>query len=183
MGSERISRRRYADYFERDQKALKEQYVVQCLLHALPPAVRPSITRLHARGDGRDPPDCEAIQRCGRRIAYEVTELVDQAAIQRNIHRHDPYDHAEWNRDKLLCLLSRRLRIKDRPRFLHGGPYHKYVLVVHTDEPRLDYRCLRRLLRGVHFGNMRLIDEAWLLVSYDKGWGCCPALPLRLSRC
>lgn len=70
----------------------------------------------------------------------------------------------EWEPQEFRAKLQSRLVDKDGKQ-LHYGPYHKYVVVVHTDEPLLPYEECNAMLAGRQFGPFREIDEAYLLFS------------------
>ena len=126
------------------------------------------------RGRGNDPPDCEARSNDGERIAIEVTELVDPAAIVA-FKRGNPYRWTDWSRESLREALQERLTTKDqRYSSLQGGPYGQYLLVVHTDEPMLSHTVARTLLDTVRFARPAHIDRAFLLISYDPRLQRCP---------
>jgi hypothetical protein len=130
------------------------------------------------RGRGNDPPDCEAQSLEGERIALEVTELVDPAAIVA-FKCGDLYSWAEWSQERLREALQDRLTTKDqRHASLQGGPYSQYILVIHTDEPMLSHSSASTLLHGVRFARPAHIDRAFLLISYDPGLQRCPYIEL-----
>ena len=130
------------------------------------------------RGRGNDPPDCEARSPNGDRIAIEVTELVDPAAIVAH-KRGDLYTWTSWSQASLRGALQERLSAKDqRYSELKGGPYAQYLLLVHTDEPMLSYDSARTLLDGVAFKRPAHIDRAFLLISYDPRLERCPYIEL-----
>lgn len=121
--------------------------------------------KIKARGRPNDPPDVEALDAQGRRVAVEVTELVDAQAIRaaRKGHPHWP----EWTsvgfRGRVQELLTRKAK---RKTFLRGGPYPGgYVVVIFTDEPELRSDFLRPNLIEPFEGHG--VDRAFLLVSYE----------------
>lgn len=123
--------------------------------------------RIRSRGQGNDPPDCEAENSEGRRIGIEVTELVDEE------HAGGPaVDWANWDRDEVLATICQRLVRKDSPTKVKGDPYDSYVLIICTDEAMLTAARLREMLDGFKFGPFDLIDRAWILRSYipDEGY-------------
>src|SRR5690349_15183171 len=82
MRAARVQARGYADFFGWPQSRDVEEYgVVSALAESRQASGALFFTRLLARGRGNDPPDCEAEDEVGNRIAIEVTELVDAKAI------------------------------------------------------------------------------------------------------
>lgn len=168
--------RGYADFFgwatDRD---LEEWGVLTSLAESLDATGALFFRHITRRGRGNDPPDLEALDLSGRRVAFEITELVDGEAIQAyKAGRH--YDWGEWTQDKFIANLSALLAAKDR-RFskLRDPPYPGgYVVVVFSDEPDLPPAKVEALLRGHNFSGLVNVDRAFLLLSYDPSTHRCP---------
>lgn len=137
---------------------------------------------LKSRGRGNDPPDCEATNLRGERVAIEVTELVNgtsiSAARKGEIHLADA-----WPRQVFLERLHKLLLAKNaRYPKLKGSPYPGgYVVVVFTDEPFLTYETIEEYLRGHIFASLRQITRALLLLSYDPVRDECPYFELAVD--
>lgn len=183
MRAARESSRGYADFFgwslDRD---IEEWGVVHSLLESMESERSLLFHNVKIRGRGNDPPDCEALDTKGRRVAIEVTELVDEVAIKR-AKSGAIYDWAEWDRTKFLTQIEKRLKQKNAKfHNLQGAPYAGgYCLLVFTDEPDLTASKVRGYLQGFKFDGMQHIDSAILLLSYDPNYSCCPYFPLRLA--
>ena len=121
---------------------------------------------LRGRGRGNDPPDCEAEDPLGNHIGIEVTELVDPIAIEK-LKNSGVYEWAEWDRAKIIRAIDERLKAKDRHTKIKGGPYANYIVIIHTDEPTLNVTYVNSLLKGVCFEKRKLVNRAFLLLSYD----------------
>ena len=104
--------RGYAGFFEwSTDRDLEEQGVAGHLAAALEANGAPSFSEIAIRGRGNDPPDLEAIDVNGKRVAIEVTELVDGKSIQAfKMGRH--YDWAEWDQVKFLESITHLLKEK-----------------------------------------------------------------------
>jgi len=63
------------------------------------------------------------------------------------------------------------LEEKDRPKDIRGGPYSKYLLVVHRDETALKKEVVESWLAGFT-ASVGLLDEVLLLLSYEPPAGC-----------
>lgn len=183
MREARKKARKYADFFswplDRD---LEELGVLRSLFESMEMRDALPYTQLRLRGRGNDPPDCEALDSESRRVAIEVTELVDEEAI-RNAKAGQEYEWADWNREKFLSRLDYLLRRKDE-RFpdLKDPPYEGgYVVVVFTDEPSLSAENVKTYLEGCEFTSMKNITEALFLVSYEPQQNCCPHFQLRIG--
>ncbi|HEY9104202.1 hypothetical protein [Chitinimonas sp.] len=176
--------RGYADFFcwtrNRD---VEEWGVAVTLAESLALDGRGFYTDVLSRGRGKDPPDCEARDLAGRRLAIEVTELVDGRVIQQLKYADracQPSDWAEWDRATFLGQLDERIASKDR-RYpeLKAPPYPGgYVVVVYTDEPKLDRDTVASYLAGYRFRRPRHILRAFLLLSHDPAVARCPYFEL-----
>ena len=91
-----------------------------------------------------------------------------------------PEAYFVWNRTDLLRALQERIEVKDAIR-LKGGPYERYVLVIHTDEFFLDSATVRRFLKGATF-RAHLITDVILGLSHEPASGGCPVFRLELAR-
>jgi hypothetical protein len=132
-----------------------------------------SVEQLAARE--KDPPDCEALvdgQRCG----IEVTELVHQTALELSEQGGKENEcHFVWERDDFEQELRKRIDRKDQPGGVKGGPYHRYFLVIVTDEMVLDRNTVERFLADLSF-ETRLITDILFGISYDPSIKRCPVL-------
>ena len=79
---ERSLTRGYASFFEWPlDRNLAELGVVNYLVASMAADRQNLFANIQSRGRGNDPPDCEATDSQGRRVAIEVTELVDPKGI------------------------------------------------------------------------------------------------------
>lgn len=113
MRAAREKSRGYADFFgwaiDRD---LEEWGVLASLRESLESNGQLFFCDLKLRGRGNDPPDCEAVDANGKRIAIEVTELVDGRAIQA-YQNGKVYDWADWTKDRFVSSLAERIAAKE----------------------------------------------------------------------
>ena len=175
--------RGYADFFgwatDRD---LEEWGVITSLYESMDKDGLFPYTNVRMRGRGNDPPDCEALSNKDKRVAIEVTELVDGKAIKA-YKSGISYEPAEWDKNRFLNLLSDLLKKKDK-RFpkLKEPPYNGgYTVVVFTDEPDLPAYEVESHLEGHVFKGIKHITKAIFLVSYDPQVQCCPYFVLDLG--
>lgn len=124
--------------------------------------------RPRARGD--DPPDCEALDAEGRRIAIEVTELVDEGAVRRAA-KALPTAPVQWDATKLQAALGRLLTKKDIRERLKDGPWDEYIVVIYTAESLLDESDARALLSAHRFTPPKSVDRAYLSLDYKPPTG------------
>ena len=183
MREARKKARGYADFFgwgiDRD---IEEWGVVTSLAESLESEGQIIFSSLKRRGRPNDPPDCEALDHDGNRIAIEVTELVDEKAIQA-YKSGEVYDWADWDKNKFTSSLESLLSRKDS-RFpeLKEPPYAGgYFIVIFTDEPMLDRATVESYLDGHKFKEPQYLTNAYLLMSYDPGIGRCPHYELQFG--
>ena len=147
---------------------------------------------IKARGDGNDPPDCEIITADGFRIAVEVTELVDESAAKlrdklekaspkkrgvwyspqtiRNWIRQGalPRNWAEWDKRKIIDGLTCRVQSKDNADNVKGGPYSRYILLIHCAEYLLTEELMRSACEEVTGMPTKLIDDVYVILAYKN---------------
>jgi hypothetical protein len=183
MREARKKARGYADFFgwgsDRD---IEEWGVVTSLAESLENDGKNIFFSLKRRGRPNDPPDCEARDTNGNRIAIEVTELVDGKAIQA-YKSGAVYEWADWDKEKFTTSLQSLILRKDS-RFteLKEPPYEGgYFVVIFTDEPMLDRSTVESYLEGYKFKKPEYLTKAFLLVSYDPSLERCPHYDLQFS--
>ncbi|MFL6643163.1 MAG: hypothetical protein ACJ8GM_02410 [Paraburkholderia fungorum] len=184
MREARKKDRGYANFFSWSiDRDLEELGVVKSLHEVLARAGAAPFTDIASRGRGEDPPDCEARNASGQRVAIEVTELVNGKAIAA-FKQGDRYAWASWTRDEFLTALAELIQNKDK-RFpkLKGAPYPGgYVVVVHCDESELSAAEVAAFIEGAPRIACSYITQAYLLLSYDPALECCPHFLLRLIK-
>ncbi|QJD91669.1 hypothetical protein HH213_17200 [Duganella dendranthematis] len=180
MRKARLESRGYASFFgwsvDRDQEELG---AAKALAESLELDGKLFFHELKLRGRGNDPPDLEALSLLGERLAFELTELVDGAAIQA-YKAGRVYDWALWDRTKFIDLVS-SLLTKKAKRFskLKGSPYPGgYVIVIFTDEPELTKQTVENYLKGHTFSKSPNVSGSYLVLSYDPTLGRCPYFDL-----
>ena len=122
------------------------------------------------RGHTR-PPDCEATLD-GRVSGVEVTELIDQQSLKRNLRDLESPEYFNW------AALQKRIDAKDRE--WKGERYERRVLVI---ENELNRDIVSRFLEVARFRATRITD-AFLGLSYHSSaepeGGCYPVFHLDL---
>ena len=183
MRAARAKRRGYADFFlwpiDRD---LEEWGIANSLKESLEATENSFFSELRRRGRGNDPPDLEAVNFQGERIAIEVTELVDESAIK-NYKETNEYDWAEWDKLKFLNGLQYAIKTKDEkfPK-LQGSPYPGgYYLIIHTDEPELVSNKVDDYLQESHIEPPDYLSKVYLLMSYDPAVSYCPVREIKFG--
>lgn len=183
MREARNNSRGYADFFGwEENRDIEEWGVVVSLSDSLESEGKKLFSGLKRRGRNNDPPDCEARDTDGRRVAIEVTELVDGKAIQ-DFKSGAVYQWADWDKDKFITSVESLLSRKDsRYPELKEPPYDGgYIIVIFTDEPMLDRLTVESYLAGHAFKKPEFLTKAFLLVSYDPAIKKCPHYELLSS--
>jgi hypothetical protein len=122
-------------------------------------------------------------------IGVEVTELVHRKTLERSIKALKqraagrepalPEAYFVWDRDDLIAAIQVLIEGKDVAK-LKGGPYDRYVLVIHTDEFFLSRETVGKFLEGATFRS-QLITDVIIGLSYEPGFGI-PTFRLDLTR-
>jgi hypothetical protein len=138
---------------------------------------------LKSRGRPNDPPDCEGVDANGSRVAIEVTELVDGAAIRAAKTTGHMCEFREWTKADFLREISLRINAKDR-RYPHlkEPPYPGgYVVVIHTDEAMLSRSAVQAYLENHRFPKPQHVSRALLVLSYDPAIQRSPYFELAVN--
>jgi hypothetical protein len=108
------------------------------------------------------------ITEAGEAWGVEITELVNKKAIEKTRLGRSVY--AVWSDAALISDIRGTISRKDDPVKVKGGPYSRYILLIHTDEDDLPADRLQNVVRTLSF-ETRLIDDVYVLVSYDTKVG------------
>ncbi len=183
MRAARQRSRDYADFFawviDRD---VEESGVISSLVESMTSSGINFYSNIRSRRRPNDPPDCEAVDLDGNRVAIEVTELVDGDAI-RAFKEGRVYDWADWTREEFLLSLAERIAAKDkRYPYLKEPPYNGgYVVVVHSDEPMLSRTTVEDYLESYSIPKPVHITRVILVLSYDPTIQRCPYFELAFN--
>lgn len=172
--------RGHADYWswEKD-RSIAEAGVVDDFIVAIEreEAIRFRSAR-HREGD--DPPDCEAVDEEGRIWGLEVTELLHSRSVA--AARAGQYVEPKyWDADGVAKEIERRIARKDAASEVRGGPYERYAVIIYTDEPFLLPEHVASAVQERSFGPVRLLTDAFVLMSYDPHQGNQPLYRASLS--
>lgn len=172
--------RGHADYWSWEtDRDIAEAGVVDDFIVAMERAE--SIRFRNAKHRGHDdPPDCEATDEEGRRWGLEVTELVRGANIA--AARAGEYlEPTYWEAADVISEISARIQRKDFATEIKGGPYERYAAIIYTDEPFLAPMLVEGVLQENRFGPVRLLTDAFVLMSYDPHCGYQPLFRVGLD--
>lgn len=175
--------RGYADFFGWGaNRNIEEWGVLYYLSESLTSSGVTIFNSFIQRERPNDPPDCEALDESGQRVAIEVTELVDEEAIK-SFKTGEIFSWANWDVTKFRNRLNNIIKRKDS-RFddLKDPPYKGgYFLVIFTDEPMLKQNQVNAFLDGYFIKNTKHLSKVFLLLSYDPSIKKCPYFELSLG--
>lgn len=165
--------RRYAAFFEGENKQLKERGVADLLIDflktrgerfILPPAVVAS-----------DPPDVEVYQsKLQIRVGIEVTEIVSEEHVK--IAAGTKYAELQrepcvkqWTEESLVREIQTRFLSKLRKwrKSERQAEYDQFVIVFHTDETTITPDLAEHSALSIRLHGDGLINRAFLLLSYN----------------
>jgi len=158
--------RKHATFFEwYDRtpfgKGIAESGIVDELLDAMKVQGRNEYRNLGASGE--EWPDVWLQGSKGRRVACEVTALVDKAALRAGHPR-------AWTATELVDRLQAKVRTKGL-RSLGGLRGDQSILLIHTDEQTLNADNVATMLTNVTFMKAPTIGRVFFLLSYDPKRG------------
>jgi hypothetical protein len=171
-------RRIYASDFEwlkRDKKT-KEKGITSILLANMNKIN--DLPFLNIQISHKDPPDVIAETLDGKPVGVEVSEFVDEEAIQKSERGEEVFRY--WEEKEVIEKIQKIIDGKDAKEFF-GGPYEKIYLLIHTAKPLLDYESFKDCLSKHEFKKPVKIDAIFLLFSYSPELGRCPYIQLKLS--
>lgn len=152
---------RHAGYWEGMSKPEKELHVVNDLLLAIQQLEgRHLITKLIPNPLTNDPPDVIGVTGEGSRIAFEVTELVDQSMIERRARGQAV--GKDWTCGEVSSRLQSKIDDKGRRSFSKKD-FGSVFLVIHTAERGLRPSVLGPAISAHRFIRKGQIDEAYLI--------------------
>jgi hypothetical protein len=175
-----VKQRPYAGFFGWTDRPIQERGIARTFLDALRRTTEETLTFARSRGPGEDPPDCELVTDAGETIGLEITELVDQRAVEKAAR--GSYNWADWTAASLRQRIDDRIRAKDVRAKVKGGPYARYILLIHTAEPALTEDVLTAWVANMTFSRTELITHAFLLSSYDPQSETYPLRRLSLQQ-
>lgn len=118
---------------------------------------------------GDDPPDIVLERDDGTRVGMEITELVNQEVIEKDIKKDPTYveGYLSWDREKTIRNISLIIRKKDVLCERAVNKYEEIILLIHTDEPRLDSETLKSYIRDVDWPATKSVKKVYILIAYE----------------
>ncbi len=171
--------RKYANHWEWPDKQRKELGIVEDWLESMHLVGEHTYTTPRIGPAPNKAPDCIILDENKNFIAVEVCELVCQKAIEENQCGNMVY--RDWQPAEVLNKLEEILKKKDKKKY-YGGPYSRIIVLIHTDEPVINFNQHAEILISMEFNALMQVNEAYLLFPYDSSLVGCAVRTL-LSVC
>lgn len=168
-----ISKRKHANYFAspREHRVLGDISIAEEFSQYFEEAFDKNIVQIVP---GDDPPDVIFDVDEERGFGIELTELVNQRAINAQINGSQEEYFSEslnWDSGKTIrrieCLLAR----KESGAQSIADSYQRYIVLLHTDEMMLANGYAEKFLLDHKWPDYENITDAYLLCSYEPGKG------------
>jgi len=123
--------------------------------------------------NAEDPPDVKITTNAGKVIGVEITELVDQKAIEYEIVNDARYSERVigWNKENTIEATTQIIIKKDRLCRNTPDSYDSLVLLIFTDEPRLVSETLKEYYSDHTWPDTVNINEVYILTGYEPKHG------------
>jgi hypothetical protein len=170
-------KRRHASFWNSHKKSVKELGVVSELFPQLQNDLGSKIVEWGA--SERDPPDIRAVLANQRVVGFEVTELVNEAAIDAQIADPARYypELSRFGLPQAVAGLRRILKEKERKLESLTG-YDQLCLIIHTDEPNFKSDEFLDLPEAIFSEPSKVFASVYLLFSYEPDKQKCPVIKL-----
>lgn len=131
--------------------------------------------------NAEDPPDVKIVTNQGRTIGVEITELVDQKAIEYQIKNDPRYEERvlSWNHENTIEAITSIIEKKDH--LCRDVPtyYNSIFLLIFTDEQRLISDTLKQYVDERIWPETKNINEIFILTGYEPKHGTKCLLKLK----
>ncbi|OAN16362.1 hypothetical protein A3K86_10845 [Photobacterium jeanii] len=167
LAKRKLMVRRHADFFETPDKTTKELFVTQSLFQMLEAETKEYLVSMSL---AQDPPDVAVSINTGKKIGVEVTELVNEKAIGLDIKRKRIQYIKEiisWNYETFTLKLQNIISTKAKKCEQLPAGYDELVLLIFTDEPRLDATTIEEYIKDTMFSDIEAFQSVYILTSHD----------------
>ena len=118
-----------------------------------------------------DPPDVLLLCTSGNRVGVEVTELVDEATVERHryhkkVGTYPRHEWPDWTVNSLASSIVQAVERKDRKLTARTGQYDELMVAVATDEPMISLALAEQALQMCS-ARVHNLQRAFLLLSYQ----------------
>jgi len=159
--------RKHADFFETPDKTTKELLVTQSLFQMLEVETKDHLVSISL---AQDPPDVAVVTSLGKNVGVEVTELVNEKAIGLDIKgKRLQYlkEILSWNTETLTQKIQHIISTKAQKCEKLPDGFDELVLLIFTDEPRLNASTIEKLIKETTFSDIEVFQGVYILTSHD----------------
>ncbi|HDY7535883.1 TPA: hypothetical protein RQJ67_004514 [Vibrio vulnificus] len=159
--------RKHADFFEAPNKTTKELLVTQYLFQMLEVDTNEHLVNMFL---AQDPPDVAVVTSSGKKVGVEVTELVNEKAIDYDIKGERLKYLKEilsWNADSITKKLQHIITTKAQKCKKLPEEFDELILLIFTDEPRLNVSIIEKFIKDAKFSDIEAFQSVYILTSYD----------------
>ena len=160
--------RQHASSYNWHDKQQKEKGIVQTFLEHR--GETHSFIDFEMTAEGKDPPDAWVFESEGERTALEITELVNQSAIDAQIHGQQRYsaEQEKWSDPEYFQEnVNKCVTEKDKKCEKLFADGRAVQLLLHSDEMYVEAFYSEHLDSGFKLTGTRF-QTVWLLLSYDS---------------
>ena len=163
-------RRNHADFFNWPDQQVQEKVIGLDFFQKLEESSDEYLENIES---AEDPPDVKITTSKNRVVGVEITELVDQQAIEYEINGDPRYCErvVSWNRENTLEAMESIISRKDAKCENVPKSYDSMVLLIFTDEPRLKSDTLKDYFLGHQWSEVNNLNEAYILTGYEPEHG------------
>ncbi|KZZ75274.1 hypothetical protein A3765_10660 [Oleiphilus sp. HI0130] len=163
-------KRSHANHYQWHDKTIKELIIGLDFFAQLEESLGERLINIEP---AEDPPDVKITTSKDRVIGVEITELVDQQAIEYSIKGDPRYSEklVSWNKETTLAALDEIISSKNKKCNQAKENYECLVLLIFTSEPRLVSKNLMEYISGHDWQAQENIDAAYILIGYDPEHG------------
>jgi hypothetical protein len=155
--------RKYASFYNWDNKNEKEIGICSSFIRVI--FNEDDIESLDLVS--KDPPDCLLILK-GQKIGIELTELVDQKEIEKNIKCKGQFVPCFWGKTEVENELNRIITSKEKKaKDKMHHQYDDYILLIHSDEPKIDRNKIPEIIAEYDPPITSIIKHIYLMLSYE----------------
>lgn len=170
--------RQHANHFNWHVKEIKEIGIAHDFFFQLENVAEDKLVKID---NAEDPPDVRVVTSTGKIMGIEITELVNEKAIELQIKKDEGYVYEllKWDKEYTLSRIQEIINEKNKLCEQIPPDYHLRVLLIHTDEPKLRSRVIKEYIGDHQWPESPSFDEIYLLVGYDPETGRTELIKLK----
>ena len=158
--------RNHASFYNWHDKEIKEISIATDFFVQLE---KVSDDRLLHIENAEDPPDIKVTTQSHEVIGIELTELVNEKAIGYQIKEDPRYvnELLNWDKEKFIAEVEYIINKKNVLCENFPSGYDRNVLLIFTDEPRLESKTIKGYIENKVWSRENAFDEIYILTGYE----------------